>query len=200
MMITSMLVSPDPSKQLTAWICRGRGDLDERVIGRAVSLALEAHGPQVRENGDPGVSHPISVASMLARSGGSGSVVVAGILHDVPEDADAPLGELRRAFGARVADIVALLTKPCRGVPPPVMPIAASLAVSSPSVVFSAVQVKVFDRIDNLRTLAVLPLARRVRFSRETLEVLCPAVERAHVAGAPMLRALAADAFKRATR
>jgi guanosine-3',5'-bis(diphosphate) 3'-pyrophosphohydrolase len=196
----SILSSPDAPKRLTAWISHDRRDLDERRIERAVALALRAHAPQVRENGDPGISHPVNVARMLARSGSSDAVVVAGILHDVPEDADASLGELRRGFGDRVADIVALLTKPCRGVPPPVMPIAASLAAAGPAVVLAALQVKVFDRIDNLRTLAVLPLARRLRFSRETLEVLCPAVERVHVAGTRSLRELAAGAFAAATR
>jgi guanosine-3',5'-bis(diphosphate) 3'-pyrophosphohydrolase len=75
---------------------------------RALRLAASGHRDQVRKgSGVPYVEHPMAVALILDRSGFDEEVVIAGLLHDLVEDTDLTLDEVRRSFGDRVAGIVA---------------------------------------------------------------------------------------------
>jgi (p)ppGpp synthase/HD superfamily hydrolase len=74
---------------------------------RALRLAASAHRDQVRKgSGIPYVEHPMAVALILDRSGFDEEVVIAGLLHDLVEDTDVTLDEVRRSFGDRVKEIV----------------------------------------------------------------------------------------------
>jgi guanosine-3',5'-bis(diphosphate) 3'-pyrophosphohydrolase len=71
-------------------------------------LAASGHRDQVRKgSGVPYIEHPMAVALILDRSGFDEEVVIAGLLHDLVEDTDAALDEVRKSFGDRVAEIVA---------------------------------------------------------------------------------------------
>ena len=75
---------------------------------RALRLAASAHRDQVRKgSGVPYVEHPMAVALILDRSGFDEEVATAGLLHDLVEDTDVTLDEIREAFGERIAAIVA---------------------------------------------------------------------------------------------
>lgn len=78
----------------------------------ALRLAARAHRGQARKTGNvPYVTHPVHVSVILARYGFSEEVMAAAVLHDVVEDQDVTLDEIREQFGAHVADIVDVLTE-----------------------------------------------------------------------------------------
>jgi (p)ppGpp synthase/HD superfamily hydrolase len=78
---------------------------------RALGYARSRHGDQHRcGDGAVFLVHPAEVASLLARRGYPDDVVAAAVLHDVLEDTDAKLAELRSRFGSRVAELVAVVS------------------------------------------------------------------------------------------
>ena len=75
---------------------------------RALRMAALGHRDQVRKgSGTPYIEHPMAVALILDRAGFEEEVVIAGLLHDLVEDTDVTLDQVRRSFGERVAEIVA---------------------------------------------------------------------------------------------
>jgi (p)ppGpp synthase/HD superfamily hydrolase len=78
----------------------------------ALTLAAQAHRDQVRKTGDePYIVHPVHASTILLRHGFSEDVVIAGLLHDVVEDAGVPLARVEAEFGPTVAAIVAAVTE-----------------------------------------------------------------------------------------
>jgi (p)ppGpp synthase/HD superfamily hydrolase len=74
---------------------------------RALRLAASGHRDQVRKGSNtPYIEHPMAVALILDRSGFDEDIVIAGLLHDLVEDTNVTLDEVRRSFGDRVAGIV----------------------------------------------------------------------------------------------
>lgn len=81
-------------------------------IDRALAFAAAAHREQTRKGTSvPYIMHPVHVAMILLKHGFAEDVVIAGLLHDVVEDCAVPIVEIRRAFGARVAKLVAGVTE-----------------------------------------------------------------------------------------
>ena len=81
-------------------------------LERAVQIAHEAHAGQFRRDGRPYVSHPLRVMARLAAAGHPEKVQIAGVLHDVVEDSDWTLDDLRReGFEEEVVDTVDRVTK-----------------------------------------------------------------------------------------
>lgn len=73
----------------------------------AIEMAILAHKEQIRKlDGVIYVAHPIEVGMMLAQSGASEEVIIAGILHDTVEDTVITLGDIEKRFGARVMELV----------------------------------------------------------------------------------------------
>lgn len=87
---------------------------DMSTIRRALRYAEEKHRGEVRKGTEasPYILHPTAAALLVAMCGAPIQVIVAVILHDTVEDTDATIEEIRDLFGAKVADIVAALTKP----------------------------------------------------------------------------------------
>jgi len=155
-----------------------RPGLDARLIRAALVLAKQAHADTFRVSGDPAVSHPIAVATMIAAAGGNTDAVIASLLHDTLEDTPLRLVDIKRLFGVIVGRTVALLTKSVLHGEPPVMRFSDGGSVCEPSQLDSAIRnamlIKVYDRIDNLRTAAVLPRWRRVRLADEAEARILP--------------------------
>lgn len=82
------------------------------LVADALGLAREAHAGQIRNGsgGMPYIEHPIAVAELLAEQGFAEPVLAAALLHDVVEDTDVTIAELRERFGETVAALVAALT------------------------------------------------------------------------------------------
>ena len=84
------------------------------LVDRAIGFAARAHAKQRRKTGYamPYIAHPFGVAMILQQMCCDETVVAAGLLHDVIEDTDETLGEIRARFGDEVANIVAFCTEP----------------------------------------------------------------------------------------
>ena len=88
------------------------GEKEEEEIFRAFSLAKKAHAGTRRKSGEPYIFHPLAVALIAVREVGLGPIaVVSALLHDVVEDTQITLDEIRTIFGDRVAVIVDGVTK-----------------------------------------------------------------------------------------
>src|SRR3954463_7994500 len=85
--------------------------LDRDMLVRAYRFSEIAHRGQVRNSGDPYITHSVEVAKILAELGLDTVTVSAGLLHDVVEDTDIGLRDVEDEFGKQIADIVDGLTK-----------------------------------------------------------------------------------------
>ena len=79
---------------------------DVRLIERAYGVAAQWHSGQKRKSGDPYITHPLAVATILAELGMNHETLCAALLHDTIEDTDYTLAQLRREFGDDVAALV----------------------------------------------------------------------------------------------
>ena len=84
---------------------------DIALIRRAYAFADAAHAGQKRATGEPYIIHPLTTASTLAEMRLPTAIIVAGLLHDVPEDTARTLEDIKAAFGEDVASMVAGITK-----------------------------------------------------------------------------------------
>ncbi|HRS54703.1 MAG TPA: HD domain-containing protein, partial [Bacteroidales bacterium] len=85
---------------------------DKQLIRKAFNLALEAHKDMRRKSGEPYIYHPLAVAKIVAGEIGLGTTsIICALLHDVVEDTDYTLNDIRDLFGDKVASIIDGLTK-----------------------------------------------------------------------------------------
>ncbi len=86
-------------------------EYDMALIEKAYHFAEESHGDQKRLSGAPYMSHPVAVACILAELGMDSESVAAGLLHDVVEDTDVDLEQIKKRFGSEIANLIDGLTK-----------------------------------------------------------------------------------------
>ena len=127
---------------------------------KAVAFAADKHRNQRRKDAEasPYINHPIALANVLANEGGVDDVTVlcAAVLHDTIEDTEATHADLVAAFGQAIADIVAEATDD-KSLP---KEIRKALQIShAPQVSAAAKQLKLADKISNLRAIADSPPA-----------------------------------------
>ena len=84
---------------------------DNRLICQAFQFAYELHKDQKRKSGEPYIMHPVAVAGLLRDLGGDSAMIAAGFLHDVVEDTDVTLEEIKNRFGESVSQLVDGVTK-----------------------------------------------------------------------------------------
>jgi len=157
-------------------------------IRNAYKLAVMAHGDQKRASGEPYVTHCIAVAQMLADLKMDGEVIVAALLHDVPEDTDVPLKEIEHRFGPTVAKLVDGVTKLKQASEQKGTSTSAKRELQQTEnlrKMFLAigddvrvVLIKLADRLHNIRTLGALPEHKQRRIARETLDIFAPLANR----------------------
>lgn len=150
-------------------------------IERAYLFAKKAHGNQIRYTGEPYITHPVAVASILAQMHMDSPTIMAAILHDVVEDTSISPYEIVTEFGEEVASLVDGVTKltqihfedysqaRAENFRKMIMAMASDIRV---------ILVKLADRLHNMRTLAGLPPEKRRRISLETLEIFAPIANR----------------------
>lgn len=167
-------------EQLRGTVSSYHKGADLSSLEQAFELAVKAHEGQRRLSGEPYVNHPIRTAQFLADMHLQLPIVIAGLLHDVPEDTDVTLDQIRLQFGNDVADIVQGVTKigkvKYRGVERYVENVRKffiAMAEDTRSLI-----VKFADRIDNLRTLDAQPSKKQYRIALESLEIFAPAANR----------------------
>ena len=154
----------------------------EGVVVHAYDVAQRTHAGQFRLSGDPFITHPIAVASILAEYGLDPETIAAALLHDTVEDTDLTLEEVEEAFGPTVARITDGVTKLDR-VKFDISREEAEAATIRKMVVSMAQDVRVLiiklaDRLHNLRTIHPLPVERQRVKARESLEIYAPLAHR----------------------
>ena len=152
---------------------------DVRTLQRAYETAAYLHRDQKRRSGDPYITHPLAVATILAELGMTVPTLCAALLHDTVEDTGYSLDELREDFGDEVADLVDGVTKLDR-----VTYGEASAAETVRKMVVAMARdirvlvIKLADRLHNMRTLSFMPAEKQEKKARETLEIYAPLAHR----------------------
>ncbi len=152
---------------------------DLALLQRAYDVAEEKHEGQKRKSGDPYITHPLAVSTILAELGMDTTTLVAALLHDTVEDTDYSLDRLRDEFGEEVAHLVDGVTKLDK-----VELGSAAEAETIRKMVVAMAQdprvlvIKLSDRLHNMRTMRFLPPEKQAKKARETLEVLAPLAHR----------------------
>lgn len=98
------MLAPDPIAGLRVALWTTRPDADIDLFRRAYEVAARCHQGQFRRSGDPYVTHPVSVATILAGLGADDVTLCAAILHDTVQDTPYTLTALSREFGAGIAE------------------------------------------------------------------------------------------------
>lgn len=149
---------------------------DTSSILRAYEFAEKAHNGQTRKSGEPYIQHPLHTAFVLAEIRSDLPTVVAGILHDVPEDTDITLDDIKKNFGDDVCNLVSGITKlgkiKYRGVERYRENLRKMFIAMADDL--RIIYIKFADRLHNLRTLESLPENKRERIAKETLEIYAP--------------------------
>ncbi|WP_222263634.1 RelA/SpoT family protein [Modestobacter marinus] len=152
---------------------------DLALLQRAYDVAEEAHAAQKRKSGDPYITHPLAVATVLAGLGMDTTTLVAALLHDTVEDTGVTLDAIRADFGPEVAHLVDGVTK----IDKVKLGDAAQAETIRKMIVAMSrdprvLVIKLADRLHNMRTLRFLPPEKQEKKARETLEILAPLAHR----------------------
>ena len=158
--------------------------LDEKQIAfvkKAYEFAAKMHADQKRRSGEPYIIHPTQVANILAQMKMDEETLAAAFLHDVVEDTDTSLQELKEMFGAKVAMLVDGVTKlgkieyiskeerQIENYRKMFLAMAQDIRV---------VIIKLADRLHNMRTMKYMPVHKQQSISKETLEIYAPLANR----------------------
>ncbi len=165
----------DPLAGLMAALAKTRPGADAGLITRAYQASACWHHGQKRRSGDPYITHPVAVATILAEIGADDPTVCAALLHDVVEDTPCTLAMLRSEFGDEITDMVdrtmALDTVAADQLGFTGADAGAAVAALGGE---RALAVKVADRLHNMRTLRYLPPTKQVLKSQQVLEIFTP--------------------------
>ncbi len=152
------------------------------IIERAYRFAKEAHKGIRRRSGEPYILHPIAVAKIASQEIGLGSTsICAALLHDVVEDTEYTVDDIRQHFGSKIAQIVEGLTKISGGV----FGAKASLQAENFRKLLltmnediRVVLIKMADRLHNMRTLGSMAPNKQYKIAGETLYIYAPLAHR----------------------
>ena len=155
--------------------------VDEDMIRRAFRLSYWAHRNDWRASGERYISHPLEVATIVARDIGLDDIsVAAALLHDVVEDTEISLDFIRSKFGETMETVIDGLTKISGvfdsrelGQAENVRKLMLSMATD-----LRVILVKFADRLHNMRTLEALPKKKRLKKASETLDLFAPLAHR----------------------
>lgn len=166
---------------LAAIVSQNIPNFQESLLKKAFEFACRCHGDQKRYSGEPYVTHPVEVASIVAGFKVDQASVIAALLHDVVEDTEVSLETIAREFDPTIAELVDGLTKIARiefrssqeklaeNFRKMVMAMAKDLRV---------IIIKLADRLHNMRTIKALPETKRQRIAQETMDIYAPLANR----------------------
>jgi GTP diphosphokinase / guanosine-3',5'-bis(diphosphate) 3'-diphosphatase len=156
---------------------------DRQIIKRAYEFADEKHAGILRKSGEPYIHHLIEVAYILASLQGGPHTIAAGFLHDVVEDTDVTVEDIKRIFNDDIASLVSSLTNIQRLKLSHRKP--EDFAAEDHRKIFlgmardiRVIIIKLADRLHNMRTLSSLSLTRQKVLAKESLEVFAPIAHR----------------------
>ncbi len=160
--------------------------IDKKPIQLAYEYAAKCHATQFRASGEPYITHPLAVASIVATLKLDTPSIVSAILHDTVEDTSATLEEIEQTFGTEVKDLVDGLTKISKikfrsneeklaeNFRKMIVAMAKDLRV---------ILIKLCDRLHNMRTMDNLSIEKRKRIAQETLDIYAPLANRLGIYG-----------------
>ncbi len=154
---------------------------DVALVERAFDYSESAHRGQYRKSGEPYITHPLAVASILSQWRLDAQGLAAALLHDVMEDTEVSKNEIETTFGKPVADMVDGVSK--------LDQIAFDTREEAEAESFRkmllamardvrVILIKLADRLHNMRTLDAMAPAHRKRIARETLDIYAPIANR----------------------
>src|SRR6476660_4104408 len=152
---------------------------DLALIERAYDTAEKHHHGQTRKSGDPYITHPLAVTTILADIGMTEPTLVAALLHDTVEDTAYTLDQLRSDFGEEVAvlvDGVTKLEKVQYGDSAQAETIRKMIVAMSRDI--RVLVIKLADRLHNMRTVRYVKQSTQERTARETLDIYAPLAHR----------------------
>ena len=156
---------------------------DRRRIRDAYDFIMLKHNNQFRKSGEPYYHHLVEVAYILASLQCGPNTIIAGLLHDVVEDTDVTVEDIKKKWGDEVSKIVDALTKIQRLKLSKIT--SEEFEAEDHRKIFlgmakdiRVILIKLADRLHNLRTLAALSPERQHAISKETMEVFVPIAER----------------------
>lgn len=166
---------------LTAALAEYLGPDEIKEVKAAFHFSDEAHLGQYRQSGEPYITHPVAVAEICAGWKLGAQAIMAALLHDVMEDQGVTKSELAERFGPKVAELVDGLSKldkmefrsreeaQAENFRKMLLAMARDVRV---------ILVKLADRLHNMRTLGAVPMEKRRRVARETLDIYAPIAHR----------------------
>ncbi len=152
---------------------------DLALLERAYQTAERLHGTQMRKSGDPYITHPLAVTTILAEIGMTEPTLIAALLHDTVEDTDYTLEQLTSDFGSEVAQLVDGVTKLDKvqyGDSAQAETIRKMIVAMSRDI--RVLVIKLADRLHNMRTLRYVKQETQERKARETLDIYAPLAHR----------------------
>ena len=152
---------------------------DTSLLERAYAVAERAHDGQLRQSGDPYITHPVAVATILAELGMPPPTLAAALLHDTVEDTDYSLDDLRADFGDEVAllvDGVTKLDKVTYGDAAQAETVRKMVVAMARDI--RVLVIKLADRLHNARTWKFVSPGSAQKKARETLEIYAPLAHR----------------------
>ncbi len=148
------------------------------LITKAFNFARQAHKGVRRHSGEPYIMHPLEVARIVCKEIGLGSTsICAALLHDVVEDTDYTVEDIRNLFGEKIAEIVNGLTKIAGGV---FGAHASAQAENFKKLLLTmsedirVILIKIADRLHNMRTLEFMQVNKQYKIAGETLYIYAP--------------------------
>ncbi|HHV22765.1 MAG TPA: bifunctional (p)ppGpp synthetase/guanosine-3',5'-bis(diphosphate) 3'-pyrophosphohydrolase [Propionibacterium sp.] len=152
---------------------------DTAVVERAYRTAEHYHRGQLRKSGDPYITHPLAVATILAELGLTESTLCAALLHDTVEDTSYTIEQLSADFGDEVAQLVDGVTKLDKvtyGDSTQAETIRKMVVAMSRDI--RVLVIKLADRLHNMRTLHFLRPDKQTRIANETIDIFAPLAHR----------------------
>ena len=154
---------------------------DKKEIRKAFNVAVEAHKDMRRKSGEPYIYHPIAVARIAAKEIGLGTTsIICALLHDVVEDTDYTLNDIKKTFGSKVSKIIDGLTKIQdvfdKNVSLQAENFRKMLLTLSDDV--RVILIKLADRLHNMRTLENMSKPKQLKIASETIYLYAPLAHR----------------------
>ncbi len=156
-------------------------EYDIELLKKAYSYAQDAHEGQFRKSGERFFNHPVACSIILIDLGMDSQTVAAALLHDVVEDTDVEVEDIKKEFGADIATLVDAVTK-LRKIPYAAQEDQQAENIRKMLLAMAedirVIIIKLADRLHNMRTLSAMPDYKRREKSKETLEIFAPIAHR----------------------
>lgn len=163
-------------EQIIKKVIENNPSQDTAMLELAYDFADAAHSGQKRRSGIPYIQHSLHTAFLLAQIKADYPTIIAGILHDVPEDTEKTLEDVEENFGKEVATLVEGITKlskvKYRGIDRYTESLRKMFIAMAKDI--RVILIKFCDRLHNLRTLEALPPNKQMRIAKETMEIYAP--------------------------